>query len=260
VDVLCCALGCVILLWQVNYDEAQQQTTAAGDANKKIDQIQAKLDAANSRADALQANLAASQQHAHRLQAKLDASRQSEAAAQLAIGSLSRTLDQFKLDLEATRKAEKKITVEVADLRAKLDKAGQLAVITRNEYEQVRRALALAEGVIKSLGDDVRKLKIDKDAGLAKLEAKIREHDKLLKELEASQITVVALRKDLAARALLHQAAVRQVEQLEGKLKESETSVRKLEQTLASLQLMSKDYLAKLSVSDVRTKLLEKDI
>src|SRR6476659_6677097 len=35
VDVLCCALGCVILLWQVNYQEAEKQTAAAqarGDA------------------------------------------------------------------------------------------------------------------------------------------------------------------------------------------------------------------------------------
>ena len=28
-DVICCALGCVILLWQVSHQEAEQQTAAA---------------------------------------------------------------------------------------------------------------------------------------------------------------------------------------------------------------------------------------
>src|SRR6476469_2015573 len=41
VDVLCCALGCVILLWQVNYHEATEQTAAARDANKTIAKIKA---------------------------------------------------------------------------------------------------------------------------------------------------------------------------------------------------------------------------
>ena len=30
-DVICCALGCVILLWQVAHQEAEQQTAAAGE-------------------------------------------------------------------------------------------------------------------------------------------------------------------------------------------------------------------------------------
>src|SRR5262249_47854450 len=28
-DVICCALGCVILLWQVSHQEAEEQTAAA---------------------------------------------------------------------------------------------------------------------------------------------------------------------------------------------------------------------------------------
>src|SRR5262245_56063572 len=35
VDVLCCALGCVILLWQLYHHESEEQSAAALEANKK---------------------------------------------------------------------------------------------------------------------------------------------------------------------------------------------------------------------------------
>src|SRR5436190_206036 len=37
VDVLCCALGCVILLWLVNSREAQRRAVAAGDTTKLLE-------------------------------------------------------------------------------------------------------------------------------------------------------------------------------------------------------------------------------
>src|SRR5579883_1155060 len=36
VDVLCCALGCVILLWLLNLREAKQQTEAAGHSSQLL--------------------------------------------------------------------------------------------------------------------------------------------------------------------------------------------------------------------------------
>src|SRR5271163_3104435 len=37
VDVLCCALGCVILLWLVNFREAKRRALAAGETSIKLD-------------------------------------------------------------------------------------------------------------------------------------------------------------------------------------------------------------------------------
>src|SRR5262249_61978210 len=89
VDVLCCALGCVVLLWQVNYHEAQNQTAAASDAHKKIADLEGKLDASRKNAVALGTTVPS-------LEAPLDASPKSASAALLTIASLSRdatTLD-----------------------------------------------------------------------------------------------------------------------------------------------------------------------
>src|SRR5437016_13885376 len=36
-DVICCALGCVILLWQVSHQEAEKQTAAAKDSQTEAD-------------------------------------------------------------------------------------------------------------------------------------------------------------------------------------------------------------------------------
>src|SRR5437870_3308602 len=54
VDVLCCALGCVILLWQLYHHESEEQTakndviTKKNDEfSKKNDEIRSKLDDAN---------------------------------------------------------------------------------------------------------------------------------------------------------------------------------------------------------------------
>src|SRR5262245_64422006 len=60
VDVLCCALGCVILLWLVNFREAKQRTLAAGqtaikldEAEKQLRDLQAERDAALAQVDKL---------------------------------------------------------------------------------------------------------------------------------------------------------------------------------------------------------------
>ena len=45
VDVLCCALGCVILLWLINLREAKQRALAAGQAAEQLALTRARLDA-----------------------------------------------------------------------------------------------------------------------------------------------------------------------------------------------------------------------
>src|SRR5262245_11696365 len=46
VDVLCCALGCVILLWLVNFREAKRRTASAGEVSKQLDSTRASLESA----------------------------------------------------------------------------------------------------------------------------------------------------------------------------------------------------------------------
>ncbi|HYV34171.1 MAG TPA: hypothetical protein VE988_00620, partial [Gemmataceae bacterium] len=44
VDVLCCALGCVILLWLVYFKEARERSVTAGQTNKELAVAKSKLD------------------------------------------------------------------------------------------------------------------------------------------------------------------------------------------------------------------------
>ena len=61
VDVLCCALGCVILLWLVNFREAKRRTLAAGETAVKLDAANQELADFRSRLSAAQQQLAALQ-------------------------------------------------------------------------------------------------------------------------------------------------------------------------------------------------------
>src|SRR5438045_2686357 len=49
VDVLCCALGCVILLWLLNLREARDRAVRAGQATELVKTTQASLDTTTSR-------------------------------------------------------------------------------------------------------------------------------------------------------------------------------------------------------------------
>src|SRR5438270_1541064 len=61
VDVLCCALGCVILLWLVNFREAKRRAKAAGETGARLAETRSALDTSKRELAALRDALAASQ-------------------------------------------------------------------------------------------------------------------------------------------------------------------------------------------------------
>src|SRR5262249_53862088 len=64
VDVLCCALGCVILLWLLNLREAKQRADAAGEAEQLLATTRADLADTKRLAAETQSRLLASEQQA----------------------------------------------------------------------------------------------------------------------------------------------------------------------------------------------------
>src|SRR6476469_3783463 len=81
-DVFCCTLGCVILLWLVNQREAMLRTRAASEAGSQLIDTRARLAAADRDRDDLRRQLAG-------LNADLDQSR--------------RATDETRADLAAAR-------------------------------------------------------------------------------------------------------------------------------------------------------------
>src|SRR5438067_11193662 len=64
VDVLCCALGCVILLWLINLREFKQRAVAAAEAGKLLTSTQSKLDETARIGEETRRQLAAAEQEA----------------------------------------------------------------------------------------------------------------------------------------------------------------------------------------------------
>src|SRR5207237_1309285 len=58
VDVLCCALGCVILLWLVNFHETKRQAQAASKTDKQLETKKAELTKLRAAQAAAEAQLA----------------------------------------------------------------------------------------------------------------------------------------------------------------------------------------------------------
>src|SRR6266849_6264105 len=57
VDVLCCALGCVILLWLLNLREAKEETLTAGKTLAQLKSTQTLLEETTTQRDRLQRDL-----------------------------------------------------------------------------------------------------------------------------------------------------------------------------------------------------------
>src|SRR5581483_3476791 len=75
VDVLCCALGCVILLWLLNFREFKTRSAAAAENGKQLAAAQADLDEINRQASESRHRLAAADKLSRELTAQLQASR-----------------------------------------------------------------------------------------------------------------------------------------------------------------------------------------
>ena len=142
VDVLCCALGCVILLWQVSFQEAEKQTAEANARNQLLLQSNSELSSEKL------ANITLSNEIAKRDQ-KIDA--------------VSKEFANLKVNLDASRKNEILVTLALEDARVALAKSEQLALVRKREYDALKNSQALAVAALESQLKDlnVKQLQLD---------------------------------------------------------------------------------------------------
>jgi hypothetical protein len=178
VDVLCCALGCVILLWLLNLREAKQRAATAGETSEQLKAVQSSLD----QTAALLRRITGERD---------EVARQAETAA--------RDRDQIRKDRDAARDEltllEKRLATlsadntTVADRLAKLTRAQQ--ALTKEKADVTERltklesALHEQEGLTKSTtrrADDLAE-----QVRVAEARAK-----KLQGELEESRVKLAA--------------------------------------------------------------------
>ena len=91
-DVFCCTLGCVILLWLINQREAMQRTRAAQEALEQLTGARATLADTSSQRDTLQRQLSAAQIDLTTVRQQADAIRADLAAARVRADELLKQL------------------------------------------------------------------------------------------------------------------------------------------------------------------------
>jgi hypothetical protein len=179
-DVICCALGCVILLWQLKHQEADEQA-------EEITSITSE------------------------------------------IASLQKERDEVKALLHSER-----------------TEGRRLLALRQKEYDDLRAALLASQAILKTLNIDHDKLKEHYRLSTAELASKVKDNAELLLQLTAIETKTQTMQKQVAAQRL-----------------DAEEAARRLQAQLARLQTieaLNKEMLAKLSLRDLRIKVLEQDL
>jgi predicted nucleic acid-binding Zn-ribbon protein len=202
VDVLCCALGCVILLWLLNMREARHRSEEMGRTDRQLTETRDELAAALRDRDDLRRRVREAGEQAadlagqyRSLQGQLaDSGRQLDDTRKRLAGAVD--------DARATAGQRDAARMRVADLEKKLAAAGDRVVALEGDLRDKSR---LAEGLAGKLDDTaarMRKLQAlaDQVSGLReKLAAEEAQSKGLEKDVGERQREVLQLNKDLRA-------------------------------------------------------------
>ncbi len=253
VDVLCCALGCMILLWLLNLREAKQKAAQAGQSGEQVVALQAQLADVNGKYKATQAQLDDSEQQASSLRGQLAAAEDETRG----------TAARFKLaqaDRDAARLQIGRLESDLGALRA--------------DKKTAEEGLARREKELAALEKSLAALKADKagtDEALARRLKETNDLEKSLAGLRADKSAAEGLlakrTKDLADREKKGVAAAERIAMLEGQVRDRGTdavsATRRADDLAARLkesETKAKDYRDKLAAEEALAKGLEKEI
>ncbi len=198
VDVLCCALGCVILLWLVNFRDAKRKAVDAGETSTLLAEARSRLDAA--------------------LLENADARQKLRSAAGEREGMLAR-LAGLETDLAAVRAKADLTAKDAAVMRAALAAADKDATGLRAALAGKDKDAAALRAALSAADDRLQK-KLTDYAALAK------DKDVVAKQLESQQAMV-------REKTLQFQAASRAADDVAALLRESEKKSRGLNDDLS---------------------------
>jgi hypothetical protein len=232
VDVLCCALGCVVLLWQVYYQDAEEQTAAAISATA----------AAKSALDDLQ-------------------------IAKLEIKDRDESIAQRDKDLDEKKKTVVRLTIELDVLTKDRDKKLELALVTQKHYDAAKKAEAQLKAFLDAklleltdlakINTDLTKKSVSSAAELAE---QLRQNLNLNQKIKQAQKELANLEKDLLARKSEVDAAALKLEDQKVLLALTDAGKRKLETLLEQMRSQGKVQLARYNETAIRSGILENDL
>jgi chromosome segregation ATPase len=152
VDVLCCALGCVIFLWLVNLREAKRRAKTVGETGARLVETRAALEGARRELTSVRDALAASQTRERQAALQLEETQSDrDRARQLALATRKDYDDtraalqtamaaagELRKDLKALRASHAQVTLALADKNkefAGLDQRLHAAGVTARTLE-----------------------------------------------------------------------------------------------------------------------------
>ena len=200
VDVLCCALGCVILLWLINLRDAKQHEADSGSLLRQKESAIAELKleraAVQAQADAQETALA-------ELKRKWDAATRRVAALQGDLESRGKDLSAVQADLKARGLDLAASRLRVDDLSRKLTDAGgrikglqsvaDLVPGLRSQLKSAQDQYAADESKVKTLQSDFAERAQELDAATRKLLTSQKEATQRSQELDGASQKLTAL-------------------------------------------------------------------
>jgi len=221
-DVICCALGCVILLWQLKHVEAEQET-----------------------------------EHARKSEQEAKLALEKWKATNTEFLSASAEIDNLRQALQEGIKREARLTFEKGQAEKERDDAIRIVALREKDLDKLRAAYAASEAILKTVTVDRDKLRDQYKLATADLASKVQANAELLLALTASEKKTAAAQKQAAARKLdAEETAKRLAEQL-ARLQDIELKNRDLDKQLSALRADGKSAEAKLVASAERVKELE---
>jgi hypothetical protein len=224
-DVICCALGCVILLWQLKHFEAEEQTAAARTAEQAAQQAQERW-----------------------------------LAASTEVHSVNAEIDGLRAALAESRNEAKQLSGESARLQKERDEANRIIALRKAEYDTLRDTWLRSAADLKAARGDIAKLEEAKRLAALDLAARLKGNADLLLRITAAEKLLKSLEKQTTAQKLGADEAARRINEQIARLLKLELENRTLEKQAADLRAAEKAALAKLTEQQIRANVLAEDL
>ncbi len=231
-DVICCALGCVILLWQVAHQEASTQSREAiSQTEKAIAQGKA-----------------------------ADGARKSYEKAQRDFLSASSDAAKLQKSLNDWQQRHRDLEAALALMTSDRDKMLSLANDRQKNLDKTAKLLALSEESYKKLQEDLEQALASHKKTKAELTGTVKLNAELLVKFGMAEKQVSLLRAELLEnKAELVNAAKKSKEQLV-QMKLSQAEAKRLQELLKALQTENDKANNKILVTELLLKVSDQNL
>src|SRR5262249_31577915 len=165
-DVFCCALGCVILLWLWNERLAKARAQSFHETQERLDSTKLDLSDARAALEALNADLSRARGQIAALSAERDQMAKDLAAAQARVAALTKERDSTAKDLAAARssladlrdrlaKKDKELDRADADIAALLEKKRKDEAALKNQVGKAQQRVSELEVLMRNRDKDL---------------------------------------------------------------------------------------------------------